>query len=75
MSKKVLGDKREKEYAIPDIKDIARVFRSETLFLFGMDSQTTKYRWCLGDAIIVKVLDIDNQGKISLKKIGEQTEE
>ena len=29
----------------------------------------------VGDAIIVKVLDIDNQGKISLKKIGEQTEE
>jgi len=28
-----------------------------------------------GDTIIVKVLDIDNQGKISLKKIGEQTEE
>ena len=25
-----------------------------------------------GDTIIVKVLDIDNQGKISLKKIGEQ---
>ena len=29
----------------------------------------------VGDTIIVKVLDIDNQGKISLKKIGEQTEE
>lgn len=27
-----------------------------------------------GDSIIVKVLDIDNQGKISLKKIGEQSE-
>ncbi len=26
----------------------------------------------VGDRIIVKVLDIDNQGKISLKKIGEQ---
>ena len=29
----------------------------------------------VGDTVIVKVLDIDNQGKISLKKIGEQTEE
>ena len=29
----------------------------------------------VGDTIIVKVLDIDNQGKISLKKIGEQAEE
>ena len=29
----------------------------------------------VGETIIVKVLDIDNQGKISLKKIGEQTEE
>ena len=29
----------------------------------------------VGDTIIVKVLDIDSQGKISLKKIGEQTEE
>ena len=27
-----------------------------------------------GETIIVKVLDIDNQGKISLKKIGDQTE-
>jgi len=27
-----------------------------------------------GETIIVKVLDIDNQGKISLKKIGEQSE-
>ena len=26
----------------------------------------------VGDRIIVKVLDIDHQGKISLKKIGEQ---
>ena len=29
----------------------------------------------VGDTIIVKVLDIDSQGKISLKKIGDQTEE
>lgn len=29
----------------------------------------------IGDRIIVKVLDIDKQGKISLKKIGEQSEE
>jgi len=28
----------------------------------------------VGDQIIVKVLDIDNQGKISLKKVGEQGE-
>ena len=28
----------------------------------------------VGDRVIVKVLDIDKQGKISLKKIGEQTE-
>jgi len=28
-----------------------------------------------GDRVIVKVLDIDKQGKISLKKIGEQSEE
>ena len=29
----------------------------------------------VGDRVIVKVLDIDKQGKISLKKIGEQSEE
>ena len=29
----------------------------------------------VGDTIIVKVLDIDSQGKINLKKIGDQTEE
>jgi len=29
----------------------------------------------VGDRVIVKVLDIDKQGKISLKKIGEQAEE
>ena len=28
----------------------------------------------VGDRVVVKVLDIDKQGKISLKKIGEQTE-
>ena len=28
----------------------------------------------VGDRVIVKVLDIDKQGKISLKKVGEQTE-
>ena len=28
-----------------------------------------------GDRVIVKVLDIDKQGKISLKKIGDQSEE
>ena len=27
----------------------------------------------VGDRVIVKVLDIDKQGKISLKKIGEQS--
>ena len=26
----------------------------------------------VGDRVIVKVLDIDHQGKISLKKVGEQ---
>ena len=29
----------------------------------------------VGERVIVKVLDIDKQGKISLKKIGEQSEE
>lgn len=48
MSKTRLGDKKKEEYIIPDISNLVRCFNSETIFIFGIDSQKTKYRWCLG---------------------------
>lgn len=60
MAKRRLGDKKHQEYVIPDIKNIVRCFRSETLFLFGIDSRNTKYRWCLGVGRVCKIQQGEN---------------
>ena len=60
MSKVRLGDKKTEEYVLPDIKNLVRCFRSETLFIFGIDSQNTKYRWCLGVGRVCKIKQGEN---------------
>lgn len=60
MSKIRLGDKKQEEYITPDISNLVRCFRSETLFIFGIDSANTKYRWCLGVGRVAKIKQGDN---------------
>ena len=55
MGKVKLGDKKKEEYIIPDIRNIVRCFRSETLFIFGINAENTKYRWCLGVGRVSKI--------------------
>ena len=50
-----LGNKMDEEYIVPDIRNLVRCFRSETLFIFGIDSANTKYRWCLGVGRVCKI--------------------
>lgn len=45
----------DEEYIVPDIRNLVRCFRSETLFIFGIDSANTKYRWCLGVGRVCKI--------------------
>lgn len=54
MSSYKLGNKNE-EYMSPDIRNLVRCFRSETLFIFGVDSKNTNYRWCLGVGRVCKI--------------------
>jgi len=58
--KRILGDKREKEYYIPAIDNMVRCFRGETLFLFGLDSVFTKYRWVYGVGRVCKIMQGEN---------------
>ena len=60
MSKTRLGDKKTEEYVVPSINNIVRCFRSETLFIFGLDSKNTKYRWCLGVGRVCKIMQGEN---------------
>lgn len=60
MSTRKLGDKKTEEYIVPDIRNLVRCFRSETLFIFGVDSQNTKYRWCLGVGRVCKIKQGEN---------------
>ena len=60
MSKTRLGDKKTEEYVVPSINNIVRCFRSETLFIFGVDSKNTKYRWCLGVGRVCKIMQGEN---------------
>ena len=55
-----LGNKMDEEYIVPDIRNIVRCFRSETLFIFGIDSANTKYRWCLGVGRVCKIQQGEN---------------
>ncbi len=55
-----LGNKMDEEYVVPDIKNLVRCFRSETLFIFGIDSANTKYRWCLGVGRVCKIQQGEN---------------
>lgn len=50
----------DEEYIVPDIRNIVRCFRSETLFIFGIDSANTKYRWCLGVGRVCKIQQGEN---------------
>lgn len=60
MSTRKLGNKKTEEYIVPDIRNLVRCFRSETLFIFGVDSQNTKYRWCLGVGRVCKIKQGEN---------------
>lgn len=60
MGKVKLGDKKKEEYVIPDIRNIVRCFRSETLFIFGINAENTKYRWCLGVGRVSKIKQGEN---------------
>lgn len=55
-----LGNKMDEEYIVPDIRNLVRCFRSETLFIFGIDSANTKYRWCLGVGRVCKIQQGEN---------------
>lgn len=66
MGRTRLGDKKEEEYVIPDIRNIVRCFRSETLFIFGVDSKKTKYRWCLGVGRVCKIKQGENFDLVSI---------
>ena len=50
----------DEEYIVPDIRNLVRCFRSETLFIFGIDSANTKYRWCLGVGRVCKIQQGEN---------------
>lgn len=60
MSTRKLGNKKTEEYIVPDIRNLVRCFRSETLFIFGVDSKNTKYRWCLGVGRVCKIKQGEN---------------
>lgn len=60
MSTRSIGDKKTEEYVIPDIRNIVRCFRSETLFIFGINAENTKYRWCLGVGRVCKIKQGEN---------------
>lgn len=60
MSSIKLGDKKMEEYVVPDIRNLVRCFRSETLFIFGIDSEHTDYRWCLGVGKVIKIKKGEN---------------
>lgn len=66
MGKIRLGDKKQEEYVIPDIRNIVRCFRSETLFIFGINSENTKYRWCLGVGRVCKIKQGENFDLVSI---------
>lgn len=55
-----LGNKQIEEYVVPGVQTIVRCFRSETLFIFGIDSKNTKYRWCLGVGRVCKIIKGDS---------------
>jgi len=55
-----LGDKKQEEYVVPDIRTLVRCFNRETLFIFGVDSKNTKYRWCLGVGRVCKIKQGEN---------------
>lgn len=57
---KRLGDKKTEEYVIPSTKNIVRCFYSETLFIFGVTTDNTKYRWCLGVGRVCKIKQGEN---------------
>ena len=60
MSRVSIGDKKTEEYVVPDIRNIVRCFRSETLFIFGINAENTKYRWCLGVGRVCKIKQGDS---------------
>lgn len=55
-----IGDKKKEEYVTGDLRTLVRCFRSETLFLFGLTSENTNYRWCLGVGRVVKIKQGEN---------------
>ena len=60
MSRIKLSDKKITDYVTPDIKNLVRCFRSETLFIFGSDKDNERYRWCLGVGRVCKVKQGEN---------------
>ena len=55
-----LGNKAVEEYQVPDVFNMVRCFRGETLFIFGVDSERAKYRWCLGVGYVIKIKQGEN---------------
>lgn len=60
MSVVKLGNKKTEEYVAPDIRNLVRCFTSETLFIFGINNDNTKYRWCLGVGRVCKIKQGEN---------------
>ena len=54
MSKRI-GDKEPYEYHIPNIKNLVKCSKDETLFVFGSVTTNTKYRWCVGIGRVIKI--------------------